>query len=355
MFTLTVNNIKSYKCPNYNTMGLEFIKMQVVGRRKPIIYNYQYDTERSHIVVIDNVEYTHSPISNNRRIPLDKEQTAFFRIKDPWPKCEGNEYFSTYERYYIQDRVCNNPKYTIHASNPISDKCENSALTLSDNAYLNNILTSAEPETLVIKFLNNTKNRIRLETNRLSGDFYRITNLPNSRASFESVGIGLIFDIFSVGGSSFSSMGSGMDASISISTILNHNYCDKIVCLNVEKTIITAVSISKTKKCNPNSTLPAPLPVNQWILYQIEHGKKYDEFFKDLANLQDSNYKIVGGNEGMIIRFADANFIVFTIKDKYYVYDLYGNGFNNLGKKVQQGKIIDFDEFLALAKIYKPK
>ncbi len=299
-FKLVQENIIGYQHKSSNSMGLGYIK-SLLNNKKPIIYNYTLDGTSSHIVVIDNFEHHN----------LGHANISLLKIKDPWIQCKGNEYFMTYERYYVQNQGTtgndHSKKYTIsHTTNCTTVQ---DGITELDKDYLNKILYDSTSSSIISKFLNSAYS--------LSNDFFTITHLDKTKLSISS--IFQEFIISNVGERTFTT-----DTSFKISTLLNYesNFAEKISCIAQEGVVKTIISTS-------NKTMPSSYPFyNNWIIYHIEKGQVFEDMFY-LARQGGFETKIIANN-GVLFRFADTYFAILKKNNKYYIYDLYRDGFRKL-------------------------
>jgi hypothetical protein len=319
--------LNGYKCHTNNSMGINRVTTLLNTQKKPIIYNYLYDCMSSHIVVMDNVE---------KQIYNKDNHISLIRVKDPWPKSRGNEYYMTYERYYAQSIIPDNDlsstnKYTIFWSD-CRNNCTGFGITDKDKNYLQKVLYDSTAISLVNQFIAKQSSLITKGKSTLSDDFFRVTNIPKLR--MRSLKTDAVFKVISSGKDKLFFE----DTLISLTTIMNADFDEKIICVNEADTVKTVVSVSNKKVRTPTYTF-----YNNWIFYNIEKGAEFDAFFRIRNELdRNFNHEIIN-NEGLIVRTLNTSFMIFKIKSQYYVYDLYGDGFKKIG--IQANKVIDFKTF----------
>lgn len=334
MFTLTKESIYGYEVFSRSSLSLTLMK-SLFDRKKPIIYDYvlayndEPDSDESHIVVMDsleeiknltNLETTFQSQHTTQLLRDNDRNLSLIRIKDPWPKNVGNEYFITYERYYNQGDN-ERGKYTIS----YTDSCRVPIYRTSTamRNYLNRILFNTDSNKLVQTLLKNIAN----SPGSFSPLFYRTVNF-NKALSSSSL-ISNEFDVLSV------NIGTFLNGEISITTLLNNDYYQKISCISQQGVVKTIVS---------TSSLNSPVE-GMWIIYHIENGKRYQTMLEVVGNYNlQANVK---GQEGIILQAANTFFALLKAKDRneYYVFDLYGDGFGKITNTKTNNRIMKFKDF----------
>ena len=346
MQNITKENLYGYTNKRNLSMSLNHIN-KLFDKSKPIIYDFRLDGTSSHVVVIDKAE--NIVFNNNRNI-------SFLKIKDPWPKCVGNEYLMTYERYYIQHQEIeeggiearNSGKYTISY---IDYTMNNAEIISSDKKYLRNVLYDSTSEGAIGSLIYN----LRENTSKFSPDFFRVTNLNKADSLLKKTKITNVFNVMNVNKATIMRDTTFSDGFSSISTLLNIDYNEMISCIAQKVEVCTIISTSKKLLKYPKYEF-----YNNWVIYHIESGAIFYRNFLEVVNMAQMEINVIN-NKGLIIRCADTYFAVLKKKEegivKYYVYDIYRNGFLKMAKKVQTNVPVTsntaFMEFTTFRKLLK--
>jgi hypothetical protein len=325
VFNLASVHINGYKRFDYKSISLDKIKM-LIGDNKPIIYNYLLDGSYSHIVVWDGIEnYT-----------AENNNVSLMRVKDPWEACLGNEYFMTYERYYIQNqnkKFKSNPsKYSISFG---TSKSKNYSVVTSDKEYLKKVLYDKDSSKVVNDFFK--------KFTGLSNNFCNTVNLDKSL--LDSIIIGEWFKVKTVDTKTLTE--DNLKREFTISTLISPFKVKECIATLYQDSLKSI--ISTVKKKSSKNTYPF---YNNWIIYHIEKGSRYREA---ITFIKSQEYDLnVADKSGLILKFLDTYFLLFkkrnsTNKDDYFVYDLYGDGFKKISNSgFQESKYASFEKFTYL-------
>jgi hypothetical protein len=336
MFNIAHENLLGYNRFSNYSLGLHHIN-NLTLRKKPIIYDYRLETTSSHIVLIDAVE---NVVFN------DNKNISFLKIKDPWPKCVGNEYLMTYERYYEQNRSpmvegVHSGKYTISF-----DECTESDYGINDidRNYLNKVIYEASSEKVILSLIN----RLKTYTSSFSSSFFNLINLSNWSSSLLSLKITNEFYVTNVGSSTYATSLTEPILPLTIETLLNRDYMEMISCISQDDKVKTIISTSNKPY---NGIYPF---YKNWVIYHLENGERNYASFLELAKKAGMEVNVVG-DKGLILRAVDTYFAVLKqiSTGKYFVYDIYGDGFRKMDNQISpQKRFMDYDEFNKILDLY---